>query len=93
VGCSRQPEYKIIYKTKVIVEKPPKTLLYKKIDVPRPPNKFTYVNSGPFDRERMLTEYIIKLLSTIKNYKIKNKALIEWYNKTIKNYTTSGNSH
>jgi len=96
-GCSKQPEYKVIYKTKLILEKPPKALLERDITVPMPPNTITYVNAMPIQRENILTLYIVDLLKTIKEQKEYRKSLIEWYKKSEQNFkqlnTTDGSPH
>jgi len=85
-GCSRQPEKIYITKYKTIVIQPPRQLYEDNIDIPTPPNKYEYVKADPITRERMLTKYVIDLLSVIKKYRIKLNSIDKWYlemNKSI----------
>ena len=78
IGCSRQPEIKVVYKERLVKLTPPTNFTVDDIDVPKPPNKLSYTISSPFQRETMLVNYTIDLLKTIKLYKLKLKALREW---------------
>jgi len=79
LGCATKTEYQVVYKTKVVYLKPSDALLNYKIEVPAPPDKEEYINATPIEREQMLSSYIIDLLKTIKEYKIKENNLIQWY--------------
>jgi len=76
-GSSPRPVYITKYKT--IIEKPPKALYQDDINIPQPPNPTIYVKSNPVQREQLLTQYVIKLLYTIKKYKIKLNSINNWY--------------
>jgi len=92
IGCAnRTPEYKIVYKEKITLVKPPKYLLTDNIEIPSPPSKFSYVTATPFNRERMLVNYTLDLLGTIKKYKSKIKEMNNWYKKTNKIITQETN--
>jgi hypothetical protein len=77
-GCSRQPEYKIVYKEKIVKLSPPKYLIKDNIELPRPPSKLQYINANPYNRERLLTKYLIDLLGTIRKYKLKIENINNW---------------
>jgi PBP1b-binding outer membrane lipoprotein LpoB len=80
-GCATKTEFKTIVKTKTVYLKPSDSILKYKITVPEPPDKIKFIQSDPIEREKMLTNYIIDLLYTIKKFKIKNNKILEWYNK------------
>jgi len=82
-GCGTT-EYKTIYRTKLVKVKPPVEIINYKIVTPIPPDKEEFVSGTPVEREKMLIFYSIKLLDTIKKYKIKNKNFKEWYNEINK---------
>jgi hypothetical protein len=76
-GCTT---IKYVYKTNTIYIKPPKELIDDDISLPTMSfNKVEYVLAGPIKRENILSNYIIDLLGTIDEYKIKNKKLSKWY--------------
>jgi len=77
-GCTKTV-YKPVYKTKTVYYKPPQELIDYKIKTPKPPNKEKFIQSGPIERQKQLTFYVIDLLKTIEKYKTKNKALKDWY--------------
>jgi len=79
LGCAPKTEYQIVYKTKTIYLKPSDAILDYKIDTPAPPDKENYIKATPVRREMMLTNYIIDLLKTIKQYKNKENNLREWF--------------
>ena len=85
IGCSRQPDVKVVYKERLVKLYPPQHFMEDDISLPKPPSKFSYVTSSPLKRETMLVNYTIDLLKTIKLYKLKLKALREWNNKIRKN--------
>jgi len=82
-GCVTKTVY--ITKEKTVYVKPPMSYVVPKIGLPVPPNKDKYIDSGPLDREILLSSYSIDLLNTIKRYKLSDKALLQWY----KDYNTS----
>jgi len=88
-GCSKQPEYKIIYKEKIVRVYPPEYLTKDNIKLPPPPSKYRYITGDPFQRERLLTKYVIELLITIKKYKVKLKNINDWNKKTNKILSTT----
>ena len=81
-GCSTRTEIKKVRVVKRIKLSPPKKLIEDDINIPEPPNKTKYIKSGPIRRENLLTFYIIDLLSTIKEYKLKLKSINKWYKET-----------
>lgn len=83
LGCAPKVKYMTVYKTKTIYLKPGDSLINYKIDTPKPPNKDKFISADPITREKMLSLYIINLLKTIKEYKIKDKNLQEWYKKAV----------
>ena len=87
-GCTPRVEYQTIYKTKTVYLKPSDSILKDDIELPKPPDKKSFVYASPMEREQMLTFYIIDLLKTVKKYKLKTKSIIEWY--TGANVKTTG---
>jgi len=79
IGCVPKTEYQVVYKTKTIYLKPSDVIIDYKITTPPPPNKKEFIEATPIKREQMLTNYIIDLLKTIKQYKNKENSLKEWF--------------
>jgi len=79
LGCAPKTEYQVVYKTRTIYLKPSDNIIDYKIDTPAPPDKESYIKANPIEREQMLTNYIIDLLKTIKQYKNKEDSLKEWF--------------
>jgi len=79
LACTPKVKYQLVYKTKLVYLKPPETLINYDIDLPIPPEKFTYIDAPPLKREQLLTDYIIDLLKTIERFKIKENNLKKWY--------------
>ena len=82
IGCGKQIVYKPVYKVRTVYLKPSDSILKHKISTPVPPKKESFINANPIERERLLTNYIIDLLKTIKLYKNKNNNILDWYKKT-----------
>jgi len=79
LGCAPKTKYQVVYKTKTIYLKPSDNIIDYKIDTPVPPDREIYIKASPIEREQMLTNYIIDLLKTIKQYKNKENSLKEWF--------------
>jgi hypothetical protein len=61
---------------------PPDELL-KGFDLPTPPDRKDYPTHSCEDREVILAKYIKDLLTTIKDYKLKDQELLNWKNKVL----------
>jgi PBP1b-binding outer membrane lipoprotein LpoB len=64
-------------------EEIPNDLIKDDISLPKPPDRESFVNSGPIERGSMLTSTVMDLYSTIRLYKLKLKHISD-YNKELK---------
>ena len=78
-GCSAKTKVKVL--PVKVYEPLPRELLVDDIIVPRPPDRETFINSDPIERELMLSNKLIDLYKVISQYKLKLKG--------IRNYDTN----
>lgn len=66
-GCSSVKEKAISVKEVEVIKQNTPSALLEKCLVPLPPDKQSYINSDFANKENMLTEYIGRLLTTLRN--------------------------
>ena len=81
-GCSTRNDVVYVEKPKPVYIAIPDNIIIDDIDLPPPPNKESYINSGPIEREHMLGKHIITLYGVIRKYKLKLRKIEEFNNKT-----------
>lgn len=83
-SCATTPKVDNVVVTSEIKYVTPPDELLKGVDVPSPPKKEEYTAQLCENREVMLAKYIKDLLTVIKEYKLKDKQLIEWKSNVLK---------